>query len=168
MYPNWRSAFGFLIEPSMWWMLLWNQIWLIQNIPFEFWIRRTWSLEKRALKFYKVQWDRHTEDEATRETQDFLEKKFLGFELHVTCKICISYCKVGTNPIPPLLCKINKEIKMWHVSFSTTYPRTLNLGTRFFYGGKDVTPLVLLALKLEHDIICIDISCCLLHLEYIY
>jgi hypothetical protein len=28
-----------------------------------------------------------------------------------------------------------------------------------------VTPMVLLALKLEHDIICIDISYCLLHLE---
>jgi hypothetical protein len=33
---------------------------------------------------------------------------------------------------------------------------------------EDVTPLVLLALKLEHDIIFIDISCCLLHLECIY
>jgi hypothetical protein len=31
-----------------------------------------------------------------------------------------------------------------------------------------VTPLVLLALKLEHNIICIDISCCLLHLECIH
>ena len=29
---------------------------------------------KRTLKFYKVQWNQHTEDEATRETQDFLEK----------------------------------------------------------------------------------------------
>jgi hypothetical protein len=35
---------------------------------------------------------------------------------------------------------------------------TLNLGTRFFYGGKDVTPLVLLAVKLEHNIMYIDIS----------
>jgi hypothetical protein len=32
----------------------------------------------------------------------------------------------------------------------------------------DVTPLVLLALKLEHDIMCIDISCCLSHLEWIH
>jgi hypothetical protein len=31
-----------------------------------------------------------------------------------------------------------------------------------------VTPLVLLALKLEHDIICIDISFCLSHLECIH
>jgi hypothetical protein len=30
------------------------------------------------------------------------------------------------------------------ISFSITYPRIFNLGTRFFYGGKDVTPLVLL------------------------
>jgi hypothetical protein len=46
-----------------------------------------------------------------------------------------------------------------HVSFFTTCPRTLNLGTRFFYGGKDVTPLVLLSLKLEHNIMSISISC---------
>jgi hypothetical protein len=31
-----------------------------------------------------------------------------------------------------------------------------------------VTPLVLLALKVEHDIICIDISFCLLYLECIH
>jgi hypothetical protein len=30
---------------------------------------------------------------------------------------------------------------------------------RFFYGGKDVTPLVLLSLKLEHNIMSISISC---------
>jgi hypothetical protein len=29
---------------------------------------------RRTLKFYKVQWNQHTEDEATSETQDFLEK----------------------------------------------------------------------------------------------
>jgi hypothetical protein len=33
---------------------------------------------------------------------------------------------------------------------------------------ENVTPLVLLALKLEHDIMCIDISCCLSHLECIH
>jgi hypothetical protein len=35
--------------------------------------------QKRTLKFYKVQWNQYTEDEATWETQDFLEKNFLGF-----------------------------------------------------------------------------------------
>ena len=34
---------------------------------------------KRILKFYKVQWNQHAEDEATRETQDFLEKNFPRF-----------------------------------------------------------------------------------------
>jgi hypothetical protein len=29
---------------------------------------------KKILKFYKVQWNQHTEDEATWETRDFLEK----------------------------------------------------------------------------------------------
>jgi hypothetical protein len=32
---------------------------------------------KRTLKFYKIQWNQHIEDEATWETQHFLEKKFL-------------------------------------------------------------------------------------------
>jgi hypothetical protein len=31
-----------------------------------------------TLKFYKIQWNQHTEDEATWETQDFLEKNFSG------------------------------------------------------------------------------------------
>jgi hypothetical protein len=51
------------------------------------------------------------------------------------------------NPIPPLPCTKNKEINICLVSFSITCPRTFNLGTRFFYGGKDVTPMVLLKWK---------------------
>jgi hypothetical protein len=35
--------------------------------------------QRRVLKFYKIQWNQHTEDEATWETQDFLEKNFPGF-----------------------------------------------------------------------------------------
>ena len=30
----------------------------------------------RALKFYKVQWNQHTEEEATWESEDYLEKHF--------------------------------------------------------------------------------------------
>jgi hypothetical protein len=76
--------------------------------------------------------------------------------------------KLEQTPPHPLLYKINKEMMLWRISFSITYPRTLNLGTRFFYGGKDVTPLVLLELKLGHGIICIGISLCMLHLECIH
>ena len=35
--------------------------------------------QRRVLKFYKIQWNQHTEDEATWKTQDFLEKNFPGF-----------------------------------------------------------------------------------------
>jgi hypothetical protein len=35
--------------------------------------------QKMIFKFYKVQWNQHTEDEATWETQDFLEKNFPRF-----------------------------------------------------------------------------------------
>jgi hypothetical protein len=34
---------------------------------------------RRVLKFYKIQWNQHTEHEATWETQDFLKKNFPGF-----------------------------------------------------------------------------------------
>jgi hypothetical protein len=34
---------------------------------------------RRTLKFYRIQWNQHTEDEATWETQDFLEKNFPSF-----------------------------------------------------------------------------------------
>jgi hypothetical protein len=34
---------------------------------------------RRTLKFYKIQWNQHTEDEATWETQDFLKKNFPRF-----------------------------------------------------------------------------------------
>jgi hypothetical protein len=40
---------------------------------------------KRTLKFYNIQWNQHTEDEATWETQDFLEKNFPGFL--ASCKL---------------------------------------------------------------------------------
>jgi hypothetical protein len=34
---------------------------------------------RKTLKFYKIQWNHHSEDEATWETQDFLENNFPGF-----------------------------------------------------------------------------------------
>jgi hypothetical protein len=34
---------------------------------------------RRVLNFYKIQWNQQAEDEATWETQDFLEKNFPGF-----------------------------------------------------------------------------------------
>jgi hypothetical protein len=35
--------------------------------------------QKSTLKFYKVQWNQHTKDEATWDTQESLEKKFPRF-----------------------------------------------------------------------------------------
>jgi hypothetical protein len=40
---------------------------------------------RKTLRIYKIQWNQHTEDEATWETQDFLEKNFLGFL--ASCKL---------------------------------------------------------------------------------
>jgi hypothetical protein len=34
---------------------------------------------RKTLKFYKIQWNQHSEDESTRETRDFLEKNFPVF-----------------------------------------------------------------------------------------
>jgi hypothetical protein len=114
---------------------------------------------RRTLKFYKIQWNQHTEDEATWETQDFLEKNFLGFL--ASCKLWDMYtrCNRGINTIPPLPCTKNKEIKIWHISFEITCPRTFKSRDEILLWGKDVTPLVLLLLKLEHNIMSIRISC---------
>jgi hypothetical protein len=40
---------------------------------------------RKTLKFYKIQWNQHSEDEATWETQDFLSKNFPGFL--ASCKL---------------------------------------------------------------------------------
>jgi hypothetical protein len=40
---------------------------------------------RKTLKFYKIQWNQHSEDEVTWETQDFLEKNFPGFL--ASCKL---------------------------------------------------------------------------------
>jgi hypothetical protein len=40
---------------------------------------------RKTLKFYKIQWNQHSEDEATWETQDFLDKNFPGFL--ASCKL---------------------------------------------------------------------------------
>jgi hypothetical protein len=40
---------------------------------------------RRTLKFSKIQWNQHTEDEATWETQYFLDKNFPGFL--ASCKL---------------------------------------------------------------------------------
>ena len=34
---------------------------------------------KRTLEFYKIQWNQHTEEQATWESEDFLEKHFPKF-----------------------------------------------------------------------------------------
>jgi hypothetical protein len=36
-------------------------------------------IRRRTVKFYKIQWNQHTEDEVTWETQNFLDKNFPGF-----------------------------------------------------------------------------------------
>jgi hypothetical protein len=41
--------------------------------------------QRKTLKFYKILWNQQTEDEATWETQDFLDKNFTGFL--VSCKL---------------------------------------------------------------------------------
>jgi hypothetical protein len=115
------------------------------------------TTRRKTVKFYKIQWNQNSEDEATWETQNFLEKNFPGFLASCNLKSVYNCCNKEMSPIPPLPCTKNKEIKTCRVSFSITCPRTFNLGTRFFYGGKDVTPLVLLLLKLEHNIISIGI-----------
>ena len=59
---------------------------------------------------YKIQWNHHTEEEATWETENFLQRNFPDF------------------------LRTNSGIKSFH-TFSSC-----NLGARFLLGGKAVTP----------------------------
>jgi hypothetical protein len=43
------------------------------------------TTRRKTLKFYKIQWNQHTEDEATWETQAFLDKNFPDFL--ASCKL---------------------------------------------------------------------------------
>jgi hypothetical protein len=36
---------------------------------------------RKTIKFYKIQWSNHTEEEATWESEDFLCSRHLDFEL---------------------------------------------------------------------------------------
>jgi hypothetical protein len=67
---------------------------------------------RRTLKFYKIQWNQHSEDEATWETRDFLEKNFPGFLASCNLLSIYNCCNKGVSPKPPLPCTKNKEIKV--------------------------------------------------------
>ena len=67
-------------------------------------------------RFYKVQWSNHSEDEATWEKEEFLRSKYPDF----------LNAHPGTSPFNLL---------------ALYFPSFVNLGTRFFLGGKAVTPL---------------------------
>jgi hypothetical protein len=47
--------------------------------------QKDWVTQRKTLKFYKIQWNQHSEDEATWETQNFLDKNFLSFL--ASCKL---------------------------------------------------------------------------------
>jgi len=68
------------------------------------------STRREKVKMYKIQCNHHTEEEATWETENFLQRNFPDF------------------------LRTNSGIKPFH-SFSSC-----NLGARFLLGGKAVTP----------------------------
>jgi hypothetical protein len=68
------------------------------------------STRREKVKMYQIQWNHHTEEEATWETETFLQRNFPDF------------------------LRTNSGIKHVH-SFSS-----YNLGARFLLGGKAVTP----------------------------
>lgn len=41
--------------------------------------QKDWVTRKQVLRFYKVQWNQHYEDEATWESEEYLVKHFLKF-----------------------------------------------------------------------------------------
>jgi hypothetical protein len=41
--------------------------------------QQDWVMRRRTIHFYKVQWSRHSEEEATWETEDLLRSNYLDF-----------------------------------------------------------------------------------------
>jgi len=70
------------------------------------------STRREKVRIYKVQWNHHTEEEATWETENYLQRNFPDF------------------------LRTNSGTKPFH-SFSS-----YNLGARFLLWGKVVTPYV--------------------------
>jgi len=68
------------------------------------------STRREKVRMYKIQWNHHTEEEATWETETYLQRNFPDF--------------LRTNP----------GTKSFHPYSS------YNLGARFLLGGKAVTP----------------------------
>ena len=68
------------------------------------------STRREKVRMYKIQWNHHTEEEATWETEIYLQRKFPDF------------------------LRTNAGTKSFH-PYST-----YNLGVRFLLGGKAVTP----------------------------
>ena len=60
---------------------------------------------RKVVKIYKIQWSHHTEEEATWETEDYLNRHFPGF-LSSTPGTFIS--------VPVLFIQSRDEICFWH------------------------------------------------------
>jgi hypothetical protein len=41
--------------------------------------QKEWKTQRQTVRMYKIQWSHHTEEEATWETEDYLNTKYLGF-----------------------------------------------------------------------------------------
>jgi hypothetical protein len=72
---------------------------------------------RKTIKFVKIQWSNHTEEEATWESEDFLRSRHPNFVVHSE-----EMCDCSLFLLEPVLLP--------------------NLGSRFLLGGRAVTPLV--------------------------
>ena len=100
---------------------------------------------RRTIKFYKIQWNQHSEEEATWESEDYLLEKFPEFLASIQNRVmlvelgCYQLCFVKG---PQLFYGQILYVFLRHISFSITYPMALNLGARFLLGGRIVTSRV--------------------------
>jgi hypothetical protein len=52
---------------------------------------------RHTVKMYKIQWSHHTEEEATWETESYLNTKYLGFPQSRNCKFPLLPCSLELN-----------------------------------------------------------------------
>jgi hypothetical protein len=59
--------------------------------------QRERKTQRHTIKMYKIQWSHHTEEEATWETENYLNTKYPGFLQSQNCKFLFLPCSFESN-----------------------------------------------------------------------
>ena len=96
-YPNSRNVFEFLRKSSINKEILVEPDLSYTEYPLKILDQKERGTRRKVVKMYKIQWSHHTEEEATWEMEDYLNRHYPGF-LSSTSGISLSLPKFN-HPI---------------------------------------------------------------------